>query len=303
MEDFLDSVVAENKEIGFGQDEIVKFLMTLRDTPSLAITNLNAATSVDWANFAVGNSDKIKSALAALRNFLKETGDYDWFSSTAKAVKKYSPIPLYILAYHIFYAEDTLKNFTDMKRWLRLSLLNDMFAARGKGWDPTRKGLEKLHGVLKNYRGQPFPVEELFRVYKENCNSFYSEIIADIIDELTAGKKYIFYLIYGSQSPLLLGEEDHVQPKDSLLKEVGKGNLTEAMINSVANLEMLSREDNRTKGAKKLKDWIKKQPDKQVYLEQHLIPKNETLWRPTNFKQFLKARAQMMSEKINRSMR
>ena len=303
MEDFLDTVVEENKEIRFGQDEIVKLLMTLRDTPSLSITNLDAPTSVEWANFALNNSKKIKLTLKTLRDFLKWTNDYNWFNS--KAEKKYSPVPLYILAYYIFYNEYVDRNFIKMKQWLRISLLNDVFAARGNGWDPTRTGLEKLHGVLKNYHSQPFPVAELFTVYKENCKSiiFRSEIKADIIDELTKSKKYIFYLIYGSKSEPLLEEEDHIQPRNLLLNDVAKNKLTETMIDSVANLEMLSRDDNRTKSDKKLKDWIRKQTNKQAYLERHLIPSDETLWRTTNFKQFLKARAQLIANKINDSMR
>lgn len=303
MEDFLDTVVEENKDIRFAQDEIVKLLMTLRDTPSLSITNLDAPTSVEWANFALNNSDKIKSTLKTLREFLKATNDYDWFNS--KAENKYSPVPLYILAYYIFYNEHADENFDDMKRWLRISLLNDVFAARGNGWDPTRTGLIQLHGVLKNYLSQTFPVDELFKVYKENCKSiiFRSEITAENIEELTKSQKYIFYLIYGSKSELLLGEIDHIQPKDPLMKDVASHKLTETMINSVANLEMLSRDDNRTKSDKKLKDWIKKQPDKREYLELHLIPSDEALWRPTNFKQFLKARAKLIADRINDSMR
>lgn len=92
MEDFLDSIVSENKEIGFGQDEIIKLLMTLRDTPSRNITNLDAINSVEWANSVLDKSDKIKSTLKGLREFLKSTGDYAWFNS--KAGKKYSPVPL-----------------------------------------------------------------------------------------------------------------------------------------------------------------------------------------------------------------
>lgn len=207
------------------------------------------------------------------------------------------------MAYHIFYREHVEEDFADMRSWLRVSLVNDIFAARGNGWDPTKTGLEKLHGVLKNRHDQPFPLAELFKVYKESCHAFYDKTDADSIEELTKGKKYIFYLVYGSESPLLLGEEDPIQSKDSLPKDVGKGKLTEAMINSVANLELLSREDNRTKGSKKLKDWIKRQTDKQAYLSQHLIPRDESLWRPTSFKQFLKERARLIADKINDSMR
>lgn len=301
MEDFLDTVVEEGKDMGFGQDEIVKLLMTLRDTPLNSITDLDATTSVEWADFALNNAEKIKSTLKILREFLKETNDYKGFNS--KAGKKYSPIPLYVLAYHIFYAEHPQENFADMKRWLRLSMLNGIFR-RGCGWVPSERGMIELHNVLKNFRGQHFPTEELFDMCqspKAKLHSFHTKISADNLDEFIASKSYLFYLVYDGEP--LNGEEDHIQARDLLLKDVGKGNMTMEMIDSIANCELLSRTENRTKGAKKLKEWIKRQPDKQAYLKLHLIPEDENLWRPTNFKQFLKARAQLIADKINDSMR
>jgi hypothetical protein len=35
----------------------------------------------------------------------------------------------------------------------------------------------------------------------------------------------------------------------------------------------------------------------------HLIPADENLWKPSNFKKFLQARAQLIADKINASMR
>ncbi|MBQ9497294.1 MAG: hypothetical protein IJR52_06945, partial [Selenomonadaceae bacterium] len=67
--------------------------------------------------------------------------------------------------------------------------------------------------------------------------------------------------------------------------------------------ELLTREDNAEKSDKRLKDWLNRQADRQKYLERHLIPDNEGLWKPSNFKQFLKARAEKISAKINASMR
>ena len=298
MENFLDEMERDNGDLRISRDELIKLIMTLQDKPLSEITDLDE-DGEKFASFALENSEKIKSTLAALREFLRKTGDYNWFSSN----KNRSPIPLYILAYHIFYAEDATKNFLEMRRWLRLSLLNGIFR-RGCGWIPSERGMKLLHAAFKNYRGQPFPVEELFDVCRKNLHSFYSEVKPENLDGFDRSRDYVFYLIYGG-APLPRGAVDHIQPRARLLELIGRGqkNISEEMIDSIANMELLSREDNAEKSDKRLKDWINRQEDRQKYLSRHLIPDEESLWKPSNFKQFLKARAQMMAEKINRSMR
>lgn len=106
----------------------------------------------------------------------------------------------------------------------------------------------------------------------------------------------MFYLIYDG-TPLNRGAVDHIQPRSRLLELIGRG-----MIDSIANLELISRDENADKSDKRLKDWIIRQSDKQKYLSRHLIPDEESLWKLSNFKQFLKARAQFIADKINKTM-
>ena len=298
MENFLDAMAQDNSDLRVSQDELIKLIMTLQDRPLSEITDLDE-DGKKFAAFALENSEKIKSTLVALREFLRKTGDYNWFSSN----KNRSPIPLYILAYHIFYSEDALKNFSDMKRWLRLSMLNGIFR-RGCGWIPSERGMKLLHEKFKNYRGQPFPVAELFDVCKKNLHSFYSEVKPENLDGFDRSRDYVFYLIYNG-ALLARGVVDHIQPRARLLELLGRGqkNISEEMIDSLANMELLTREDNAEKSDKRLKDWINRQEDRQKYLSKHLIPDDEGLWKPSNYKQFLRARAQMIAEKINDSMR
>ena len=297
MENFLDAMVRDSSDIRVSQDELIKLIMTLQDRPLSEITDLDE-DGEKFAAFALENSARIKSSLITFREFLRKTGDYNWFALN----RSRSPVPLYVLAYHIFYSERVAENFSDMRRWLRLSMLNGIFR-RGCGWIPSERGMKLLHAALKNFRGQPFPVDALFDVCKRNLHSFYSEVKPGNLDDFDRNRDYMFYLIYDG-APLPRGAVDHIQPRARLLELIGRGqkNITEEMIDSIANLELLSREDNAEKSDKRLKDWLNRQADKQKYLERHLIPDDEGLWKPTNFKQFLKARAEKIADKINRSL-
>ena len=298
MEEFLDKVVAENSDINISQDELIKLIMTLQDKPQSEVTDLDDGGE-KFAAFALKNSARIKLTLATLREFLRKTGDYNWFS----AVKNRSPIPLYVWAYHIFYAERADEHFADLRRWLRISMLNGIFR-RGCGWTPSERGMRLLHEAFKNFRGKNFPVEELFDVCKRNLHSFYSQVKPDNLDEFDRNRDYMFYLIYDG-APLSRAAVDHIHPKSFLLDliEREQTNITEEMIDSVANLELLSRDDNAEKSDKRLRDWINSRADSREYIDRHLIPDDESLWKTSNFRQFLKARAKLIADKINDSMK
>ena len=296
MEEFLDKTVAENSDIRISQDELIKLIMTLQDKPLSEVTDLDDGGE-KFAAFALKNSPRIKSTLATLREFLRKTGDYNWFALN----RNRSPIPLYVWAYHIFYAERADEHFADLRRWLRISMLNGIFR-RGCGWIPSERGMKLLHEAFKNFRGKNFPVEELFDVCKRNLHSFYSQVKPDNLDEFAGNRDYMFYLIYDG-APLSRAAIDHIQPRSRLLELIGRQkNITEEMIDSIANLELLSRDDNAEKSDKRLRDWINSRADSREYLERNLIPDDESLWKTSNFRQFLKARAKLIADKINDSM-
>lgn len=296
MENFFDRLVRENGDIRITQDELIKLTMTLQDRPLSEVTDLDE-DGEKFAAFALEKSEHIRATLAAVRDFLRRTRDYGWFAIN----RSRSPIPLYLLAYHFFYNERAGENFGDMKRWLRLSIMNGIFR-RGCGWTPSERGIKELHEVLKNSRGQNFPLDKLFDVCKRNLHSFYTEINSGNLDEFNRERDYMFYWIYGG-SPLAQGVVDHIQPRSRLIELIVRGrNITEEMIDSLANLELLSREDFVDKGDRRLKEWINLQDDRQRYLNTHLIPDDENLWKPSNFKKFLQARAQLIADRINNSL-
>ena len=142
MEKFLDDVISKNSDMGIDQDVLIKMLLVLNDKPNKGMTDMTA----EDAEFATGNLERIQATLEALRIFLKASNNEEWFASINR-----SAIPLYFLAYHIFYQSknpeelrnmfiqfDTKdKNFRNMSLWLKLSLLNQVFR-RGCGWIPEK---------------------------------------------------------------------------------------------------------------------------------------------------------------------
>lgn len=301
MENFLDDIVEENKDINLDGDKIVKILLTLTGKPLKDIANLSG----DEATFALKNTDRIKQTLQAVKKFLQKSGDYNWYASN----KNRSPLSLYILAYHIYYfsernnihpsdvIEKYAANFANMKRWLKLSWLNGIWR-RGCGWTPSEKGIKELHKELENYQGKIFPAEELFNVCIKNLHKFYSSVKEKNIEDFDPDNEYMLYLMYdGNLSSRRVA--DHIQPK-SRLQETGK--FTTEEINSIANLERLSSTDNSKKNDKTLNKWLPQIENQQEYLSLHLIPEDSSLWVISNFKGFLRERKKLIVAKINRAL-
>lgn len=92
---------------------------------------------------------------------------------------------------------------------------------------------------------------------------------------------------------------DHIISRDSLngLKSVGK-KIKTSEINQLANLTLIDASQNKSKGAKPLLEWIKEMsPGAKIeYLEKNCIPKDERLWDPTNFNEFIEARKALILE-------
>ena len=301
MENFLDDIVEENKDINLDGDKIVKILLTLTGRPLKDIANLSG----DESNFAIKNSDRIKQTLQALKIFLQKSGDYNWFASN----KNRSPISLYLLAYHIFYfsernsihpldvVEKSAENFSNMKKWLKLSWLNGIWR-RGCGWTPSEKGIKELHKELEKFQGKIFPAEELFNVCIKNLHKFYSTVKEKNLDDFDPDQEYMLYLMYdGNLSSRRVA--DHIQPK-AKLKEMGKFTIEE--INSIANLERLSSSDNSKKNDKTLNKWLPQVENQQEYLSLHLIPEDSNTWIISNFKKFLTERKKLIAAKINQAL-
>ena len=308
MEHFIDEVCRENSSIGIDQDVLIRLLLILNDRPGISIMNLESGD----AKFATDNMERIKNTMAALKVFLKASGNENWFDTGQSAIKR-SAIPLYFLAYHIFhsgYGDDELlhmfdrfdvsdKNFRSMSMWLKMSILNKVFRT-GCGWKPDTTGIKKLHEVMCRNKGHDFPAEELFALYRERLHKFINErdITTSNLDDLD--QEYVFYLMYNgtTRSSIRFEDKDHIHPR-SLLEKKG---VNSVKINNIGNLQLIDSASNRgRKNDKPLSEWLEEVDGKAAYIERHLIPDEPRLWDVKEFYEFLRERQKKIIAKIKSS--
>lgn len=295
---FLRRDIQEFSDIGIGQDEVIKLIFLLQKNINKEVTDINK----DDAEFVVKNQARILETLKVVRQFLKDADLYDYYRTGERSV-----IPLYFIAYHIFYKAKSIDSlsrlyasfdtnnpdFTNIRRWLNISLLNGVFS-RGKGWIPYRTGIKKIFATINQFNGEIFPTEELFSMYESYPLVFSREIAINNLKNWDL--RFVFYLIYGGKY-LVNRDIDHIQPKFILNQE----QVSPEKIHSVGNYQLIDYAKNRgDKSAKKLNEWLKdwKEAELKEYLDRHLIPKDPNLWMIENFDAFLDERSTMIVNKI-----
>jgi len=307
MESFFETLECDYSEIGINRRVIIRLIYVLTDHPTK-----NEDSMKEEAEFIAGHRRRIENTLEALEKFLVASEHEKWFRISGKSV-----IPLYFLAYHIFYNpcdDEKLPNLFDnhdtnnpdfnaMKKWLQLSLLNRAFSSYNCGWRANSTGMTQIHKIMKDRKKQNFPIHQLFDLYRDRLNIFVSK------DEITAGnlssfdQDYIFMLIYGSPQSSVRSEDiDHIHPR-KLLEQAGTD---ESKINSFGNFQLIDSDTNRNgKRAKEFGDWIKIGVLDEIrpqYLKKHLIPEDTSLWYSDRFDDFLSARLQLIVDKIKSSL-
>lgn len=282
--------------VGLGQDEIIKLLFILQDEHAKEVTDVVQAD----ADFALANQERLGQTLTAVRQFLRHAQLHNYYVTGNRSV-----IPLYFIAYHIFHQEKETAvlsrlydnfdannpDFLSLKRWLSLSLLNHVFS-RGSGWIPYRTGIRKMLGLMKQYKGQRFPVEPLLQMYQQHPLRFSAELTVEQLNEWDG--TFVQYLIYDGHLPANR-DVDHIHPRHLL------GNhYPHQMVNSTANYQLLDASTNRNdKRAKPLAQWIATGiADRERYLSRHLIPADPELWETEHFEKFIAARSAQIVAKI-----
>ena len=303
MESFLDEMIMSYNDIGIGQDELIKLIFILQDNHRKEMVDVN----VDDANFAIEKRERIKATLEALSNFLHSAKLYNFYIEGNR-----SAIPLYFIAYYIFYQETDNDNlpyifdrydikseaYNKIYRWVYISLLNGVFKSKGAGWIPYKTGIKQMLGVIKDFKAKDFPEKELYELYRQHPLHFFEESITqNHLDRLDAS--FVYYILYDCGRTVRQQDIDHIHPKNIL---EAKG-ISWDKINSVSNFQLLDFKTNRgEKNGKELKDWVNNKTyveDLNAYLSRHSIPANPDLWNSDNFDQFIKEREKLMIGKIN----
>jgi hypothetical protein len=301
MEGFLDRTSEEFSGIGLDPDSLVRTIFILRDNHKSEMADIGEAD----AAFAIDNSARIECCLSAVKDFLKLSGLYNYYDSTAP---KRSFVPLYFIIYHLFHLRlDDAKvkeffhdheinpDFHNIKRWLFRSLINSLFKGRVAGWVPTITGIRTLLDELKKSKGSAFPTEAIFKMYSERQLRFKTTIDESSLGEFD--QDFIFYLIYNKEKRIGRQDVDHIFPKSRL----GLKGYSDEQIWNIRNYTLINDGINRhDKNDAEFKKWIEHltPQERQSYISRHLIPPDKILWEEDNFVRFLAARGELIVKKI-----
>lgn len=302
MESFLREMEEEFIDMGLSPENLIKLIFLLQDNHTKEMTAIEAAD----AEFAIQKQERIKNTLTALRIFLEYTHLYEYYKNSNRSF-----IPLFFVSYHIFHKnisdsaileywndyETSNVDFKPMQVWIYKSLLNGVFRSKGAGWIPYKTGIKKILSEIKNFKNKIFPCEELFKVYINHPIVYTNDFSIENLDKLDS--QFVFYLIYDRKRAIRTNDIDHIMPKNILEEKKYAYN----DINSIKNFQLLDYGTNRgEKNGKAFSVWVNNPEyvkDKQLYLETHLIPRDESLWNEDKFLEFKEERAKLIVEKIN----
>jgi hypothetical protein len=216
------------------------------------------------------------------------------------------------MAYHLFHKDITNREieaffdnfdagnpeFPKMTKWIYNSLINGVFKSKGAGWIPYKTGIRKILEEIQNHKNAPFPVEQLFQVYRNHPITFSATYSVDDLDKLEMS--FLYYLMYGRKQTIRIQDIDHIIPKSIL--ETNGHDWTK--INSIKNFQLLDFGTNRwEKNAKPFSDWVnnpKFVADKPAYVKRHLIPPDELLWDESKFDDFLAERGKLIFAELSK---
>ncbi|MDO9087992.1 MAG: DUF262 domain-containing protein [Anaerolineaceae bacterium] len=194
------------------------------------------------------------------------------------------------------------KNASTMRRWLIMSLLNNVFGRS------SEQVLTNLRRVLNNQKGNPdFPFDEMNKeLTRMNYSIFLDEL--SIQKFLSATYPNVFLHLSLLYDDYLWGvmphEKDHIFPQ--ALFYPGNpvfGNLSPEKLDlflslrdRIGNLELLIERENREKQDTPFESWI--QTRDKDFRARHLIPEGDELLKFENFEAFIEAREQLITKRL-----
>lgn len=292
----------QSKGFNISKDFVLKSFLYLfhKDVRSM-ITSFNNG----FIEKIEANWEQIRNSILSLFDLLKSFGLTDYTLTSYNATL---PILYYLYHKNIFvdfttkvcYHEDRVV----IKKWLFSILLRKTFGASvDTVLTQSRKAFTNdIEAVFLN-QANGFPCKELNTEIKK-----INDVGDDYITELLTTQKddrYSFPILAMLYPDLDYRNnnfhKDHLHPVASynLLEQKDKENYGWNVYNSILNLQMLDSNENMSKNAMPLKDWIEEQTkviDKNRFLENHLIPKVD--YNVDNFEEFIEARKEILIDKL-----
>ncbi len=264
-------------------------------------------------NFSRENAKEFETEWETIRNSILSAFDlvksYGFTNSTLTSKNAIIPIVYYLYHKKIYKDYSTKTKFKEeresIKKWLHIVLIKKIFGGQA---DSILTQIRKsFTSDFKNIKIKPelseFPVKDIFNNIKRDTT-----IGDEFIEELLYSQKddqYTFSILSLLYPNLDYRNNDF--HKDHIHPETKYDNLSDELkekygwwtYNSIHNLQMLDANENMSKNAKDLKDWVEEQTktiEKNAFLEKHLIPVVEL--DLDNFEQYIEKRKLILTKKL-----
>lgn len=301
INDLVDAIRAEGFNID--KDYILKsFLYLYHKDIRFKITSFNN----DFIGNIENNWEKIRNAILNLFATLKTFGLTDYTLTTNNAT---FPILYYIYHRNIFSDFSTKIVYKDdreiIKKWLLTILVRRTFGgSTDTVLTQSRKAFTTEIDKIKLGSLTQFPSAEINKEIKK-----FTEIGDDFIEELLLTQKSSQYSF--SILALLYPDmdyknnhfhQDHLHPATLYenISDKEKEIYGWRVYNSIINLQMLDANENMSKNAMNLKDWVEqetKNVELKRFLENHIIPQNVSL-ELSNFTEYITKRKELLKSKL-----
>ena len=283
----------------FDKDFVMKACLVLSDLPH----------SYKVANFTKENLEIIKNNWSKIKKTLEQTvllaNSFGLDRDLATSTNALHPIAYYLYKTGKSLFGSTLladiANSKQIHRWLLVSLLNGTF----NGFPDRTISLSR--NILKEdlEKSSDFPTDNLLIGLRTlgSYSNFSSDFI-DFILQITYGKKTAFLALSLVQGEVVIGNSvphiDHIFPKSwfetanlqSISINVNQITDYQGYANNIANLQILSANENQEKSNQSPEEWLKNRGDD--FKRKHCIPVNPELYKLENFLLFITERRKLM---------
>jgi uncharacterized protein with ParB-like and HNH nuclease domain len=286
----------------FDKDFVMKSCLVLSDLP----------VAYKVQNFTPKNlsliKDKWNSIKTAIEKGVDASNYYGIDSNNLTSTNALIPVCYYLLKHpDVKLTGDSsfdVGNSRNVRNWLIASLLNGVFGGSSDSM------LTIIRNALQSQsEGSNFPISLINKVIEKAGRTAYFDdnAVANYLsnqygEQQTFLALSVLYRDYNWGA--FKSHEDHIFPKSILNKKnLGKYDLTDDQINkciemkdSIANLELLSPEENEEKHAKTLEKWLATRD--RSFRSKHLIPDDPKLWKIERFPEFVQAREKLIEERL-----
>lgn len=265
-------------------------------------------------NFSIKNAKEFETNWTEIRNAIKEVfqlvTDFGYAPNTLTSLNALLPIVYYL------YKTDKVKEFCQkvkykddramIKRWLHVVLLHQIFGGQAEGVlkairDTIKKEIAKEINIFPakqiatrlSRTNKSISVDEEFvqsLLYTSKDNRYAFAVLALLFPHLDY-KNRDFHLDHCH--PLSHFNEKKLKAKGIVLTDDNKEYYTDwDYFNSIINLQMLDGNENKSKSAKDLRNWVE---ETSPSLSKHYLPKELEL---SDFPIFVEKRMALLKQKL-----